>query len=52
MVMWHTLIWHMLLGAKDDSGHRLIATIARSLDILQSMLTKNFAIIAIGGVHH
>ena len=40
MVMWHTLMWHMLLGAKDDLGHKLNATGARSLDILQCILTK------------
>ena len=52
MVMWHTLMWHMLLGAKDDLGHKLNATSARSLDILQCILTKNIAIIAIGGEYH
>jgi hypothetical protein len=36
----------MLLRAKEDPNHRLNATIARSLDILQSALTKKFAIIA------
>lgn len=39
-------MWHMLLRAKEDPNHRLNATIARSLDILQSALTKKFAIIA------
>jgi len=36
----------MLLRAKEDPSHRLNATIARSLDILQSTLTKKIAIIA------
>lgn len=45
-------MWHMLLRAKEDPDNILGATIAKCLDILQSTLAINFAIIAKRGVHH
>jgi hypothetical protein len=35
----------MLLMAKEDPSHKISATIVRSLGMLQSTTTRNFAII-------